>query len=352
MQSHGHHGTRVPVDGVLFFVSQMRAPVLHLRDLRLGVVLACSSQGLDVDPGSSEGAGSSPDSTTFHIADCPTRSGSEAMSRACVFDSKGKTYRIDDNLDVLPLAPPYGTQIHFKEGYAPLPSDVSSQRPDASVRVYAAPYDVSNSTQCCAETSEENRIAAQTELSASGVLTITVTQALLSGYQIAIILKFSALYRGRVSPVCDLPSAKFCGYYDKTGFASRFYVGGLPGSSPSVAASQPTAGACLLSYNDALVNEGADPCCVSPQTACREAPFRPRRAHMPLLARPASFWGRFTKGWGTVIDLNRPASRFNERRQGGDEALAANAVGQKVPERHAELAAGLLEAGCAWISRR
>lgn len=236
------------------------------------MILACSSQGLEGDPGVS------------HRAECQTRpEGSVAISRACVFDSRGETYGIDDTLDVVPITPPYGIQVHFKDGYAPLPADVSTQGPDASVRVYAAPYDVQNDTRCCSESSESNRIDVQMDLSASGVLTVTVPQAFPSGYQIAFMLRFGVLYRGRVSPVCDLPNEKFCGYLNVTGFGGRFYVGSLPGSSTPVPASQvpvspPTAGACLLSYNTALVNESADPCCYrqggsnrcDPQIQCNE----------------------------------------------------------------------------------
>lgn len=177
-----------------------------------------------------------------------------------MFDSKGKTYRQNGTLYVLPAAPPYGAQYQFKAGFVPLPSDVSSQGPDASVVVYAAPYDVESTTQCCSENSEANRIAAETYLSVSGVLTVTVTKPVPSGYQIAVILDFGALYRGRVSPAgggaCDLPSQSFCEYAATSGFAMRFYVGAVPNPSTSV-----PAGSCLLAYNTAFVDDGVDPCC-------------------------------------------------------------------------------------------
>jgi hypothetical protein len=230
-------------------------------------VLACSSQGLEVDPAAvQEGAGSpvtTSGSPSLKIGSCPSTSGVPELSRACMFDSKGKTHRIDGSLPVFSVSPPYGAQFHFKDGYVPLLADVSTEGTGASVGVYAAPYDVKHSP-CCSEDREENRIAARTELSASGVLTVTVDQAVPSGTQIAIILDFGVLYQGRVSPVCDLPNPQRCQTVGASGFATRFYVGSEPKSSnpsTSVPVSQTNAGACLLEYNTALVSEGADPCC-------------------------------------------------------------------------------------------
>jgi hypothetical protein len=190
------------------------------------------------------------------------------ISAACMFDSNGKAYAEDGTLYVFPAAPPYGAKFVFKAGFVPQASDVTAQGADASIGVYAAPYNVASGTQCCSEDSEANRIEATTDLSAKGELTITVSTPIPSGYQIAIILDFGRLYRSRLSPpdggACNLPSQESCTYSTASGFAMRFYVGSVPGGAALQPASSTdpatvAAGTCLLAYNDALVS--GDPCC-------------------------------------------------------------------------------------------
>jgi hypothetical protein len=104
-------------------------------------------------------------------------------------------------------------------------------------------------------------------LDGNGVLTISVTNAVSPGDQIAIILDYGGLYRHRLSPAdggaCNLPSQDLCTFASASGFAMRFYVGtGHPSqvtpthpTDPSV----PQDGTCLLEYNSALAS--GDPCC-------------------------------------------------------------------------------------------
>jgi len=197
---------------------------------------------------------------------CPTYPGLVELSRACMVDSNGKTYPEDGTLFVFPAAPPYGAMFVFKAGFAPLAADVTSEGGAPSVGVYAAPYDVASSMQCCSEDSPANRIPASTVLDETGTLTIAVTSPVPVGTQIAIILDYGRLYRGRIAPAaggpCDLPSQEFCGYASQMGFAMRFYVGSSPSAVATPAVTDPTSppdGACLLAYNTALAD--GDPCC-------------------------------------------------------------------------------------------
>jgi hypothetical protein len=85
------------------------------------------------------------------------------------------------------------------------------------------------------------------------------------GWQIAIILDFGKLYSHRITPfegTCDLPGG-MCTWAANSGFAMRFYVGQFPsGAEPPVIGPVTAAdGACLLSYNTALVADGTDDCC-------------------------------------------------------------------------------------------
>ncbi|HEY5282456.1 MAG TPA: hypothetical protein VIM14_06680 [Polyangia bacterium] len=230
---------------------------------------ACKGDGLATDSTLADDGGANPSASRLAASvSCPNYPGMVEISAACMFDSNGKAYAEDGTLYVFPAAPPYGAKFVFKAGFVPQASDVTAQGADASIGVYAAPYNVASGTQCCSEDSEANRIEATTDLSAKGELTITVSTPIPSGYQIAIILDFGRLYRSRLSPpdggACNLPSQESCTYSTAGGFAMRFYVGSVPGGT----ALQPTsptdpatvaAGTCLLAYNDALVS--GDPCC-------------------------------------------------------------------------------------------
>jgi hypothetical protein len=226
--------------------------------------VACGRDGID-GPGSISVPGSGVGSLRLmSIASCPTYPGVAGLLRACMFDGNGKTYAVDDDLDVLPAAPPYGGMFVFQAGYVPLEADVTRGGAEAPVKVYAAPYDVHSQTQCCAEDSPTNQIPAQTVLdSGHAALIISVPDAVPAGDQVAITLGFDSLYRSRLAPpsggACDLPSADVCTYIDRTSFYMRFYVGSGPAwLAPADPAAVPD-GACLLSYNTALVS--GDDCC-------------------------------------------------------------------------------------------
>jgi hypothetical protein len=220
----------------------------------ISIAGGCGQGGaLVADPGShtSQNQSSQP-STSPSMAECPTYPDSVELAGAWMFDSNGKTYREDGTLFVLPAAPPYGARYLFKPGFAPLASDVSSQGAGALVRVYAAPYNVTNGRPCCSEDSESNRIDAQTHLTSDGELTVTIPSAVPVGYQIAIVLDLAAPCRSRLSAsnrgICDLPDQASCGDGRNFSFYMRFYVG-----------AEPSSGRCLLSYNTALTD--GDPCC-------------------------------------------------------------------------------------------
>jgi len=229
-------------------------------------LLAAASCAGDAIVVPDDSAASPSGSRLANAADCPTYSGVPGLARACMFDSNGKTYAEDGTMYVFPADPPYGARFVFEADAIPAAADVATG-PGAAIGVFAAPYDVASPTQCCAEDSEANRIPADATIDASGVLVISVANAVPVGYQIAIILDFGKLYRSRIAPAnggaCDLPSAELCAEMASTGFAMRFYVGALPGSAvPKGTDAGPVAdGACLLSYNTALVAEGADDCC-------------------------------------------------------------------------------------------
>jgi hypothetical protein len=202
------------------------------------------------------------------IASCPTYTGVTGLSRVCYFDSNGKTYAQDDTLDVLPAAAPYGAMLVFQTDYIPREADVARGGADAAVQVWAAPYDVRSQTECCAEENAANLISAQTSVdSAHGAVVISVPDALPTGDQVAIGIDFGSLYRERLTPpgggACDLPSPAACADVGLTSFWMRFYVGAAPaglvtGPSGPDPATVPD-GACLLSYNTALVS--GDDCC-------------------------------------------------------------------------------------------
>jgi hypothetical protein len=230
--------------------------------------VSCGREGIDATSPTGDPSTGLSSLQLLAIAKCPTYPGGAEISRACMFDSNGRTYAEDGTLYVFPAAPPYGAIFVFQPGYVPLAADVTSEGSGASVRVYAAPYDVGSGSQCCSEDSEANRISADTVLDGNGALIISVPQIVPSGYQIAIILDFGSLYRSRLAPAnggpCDLPDQQACTYASASGFAMRFYVGSAPagvlvppGGSPDPAAVPD--GACLLSYNTALVS--GDDCC-------------------------------------------------------------------------------------------
>jgi hypothetical protein len=172
------------------------------------------------------------------IGDCQSY-GNIEMDRACVVDSDGKTYGLaGGDLNVVSATPPYGVYFLFVRDATPLPEDISTSGPDASVRVYAAPYNVQG-WPCCAEDdplrpTEANRIAARASLTAEGGLLVTVHDALPAGMQVAVILSYGQLYRGRVNPAdgsaCTLPF-DICTLASQRGWAARFYVGESPALS-------------------------------------------------------------------------------------------------------------------------
>ena len=168
------------------------------------------------------------------VADCQTY-GSLEMDRACVVDSDGQSYSLAASGDtgrmiVSSLTPPYGVYFLFTDRYTPLAADISTTGEDASVQVYAAPYNV-QSSPCCSESDQANRIAARASLTPEGGLLVTVHDALPSGTQVAVILTYSALYRSRITPAgggsCDLPD-DLCATVAARGWAARFYVGASP----------------------------------------------------------------------------------------------------------------------------
>jgi hypothetical protein len=237
--------------------------------LMMAGAAACeSNDGLTVDPAISDNSSSAIASRLATSVECPSYPGMVEISRACMFDSNGKAYAENGTLYVFPAAPPYGAKFVFKNGFAPLAADVTTQGKDASIGVYAAPYAVMSGTQCCSEDSEANRIEATADINATGELTILVSNAVPSGTQIAIILDFGRLYRSRLSPpdsgACDFPSQEACAYSSRSGFAMRFYVGSVPSGTVTQPLGSPdartiTAETCLLAYNDALVS--GDSCC-------------------------------------------------------------------------------------------
>lgn len=243
----------------------MRTPSFLPVFLLAASIPACSGAPLstpDEPPGVETPSSAS---RSIAVSACPTYPDSEELTRACIVDSNGKTYRQDGTMYVLPAAPPYGAMFVFKPGFVPLQADIADPEGiQAGIKAYAAPYDVKSSTTCCSEDSEANRIPVAVTLDETGVLRIAANAPVPSGYQIAIILDFAALYRGRLSTAngtCDLPDATLCSAGVHMGFAVRFYVGaapGLPAATPDAAV--PAAdGACLLSYNTALAD--GDPCC-------------------------------------------------------------------------------------------
>jgi hypothetical protein len=138
------------------------------------------------------------------IADCESYSAIE-MDRACVVDSDGKTYGLaGGDLNVISATPPYGVYFLFVDSAVPLPADIRTTGDDASVQVYAAPYNVQGSP-CCAEDNpvfpnQSNRIAARASLTDEGGLLVTIHEALPPGYQVAVTLHYGPMYRGRVHP--------------------------------------------------------------------------------------------------------------------------------------------------------
>jgi hypothetical protein len=172
------------------------------------------------------------------IADCQSY-GFIEMDRACVVDSDGKTYGLSGgDLNVTSAAPPYGVYFLFVDSAVPLPEDISTSGLDASVQVYAAPYNVQG-WPCCAEddprgSNQSNRIAARASLTQEGGLLVTVHDALPAGYQVAVTLHYGALYRGRVHPAdggaCTLPY-DLCSMSEQRGWTARFYVDSAPALS-------------------------------------------------------------------------------------------------------------------------
>ncbi len=232
----------------------------------LFAVLGCGRDAAAPDNNGSPNDPSSPLFTNGSI--CPTYSGVPGLARACMFDSNGKTYAEDGTLYAFPAAPPYGAMFVFTADAIPAAVDVTTAGSNASIGVFAAPYDVNGRTQCCAEDSEGNRISARATIDESGVLTISIPSAVPTGYQIAITLNFGKLYASRISPpgggACDLPNAEMCTQASSLGFAMRFYVEMLPSDvvpKGTSDASPAADGTCLLSYNTALVADGASDCC-------------------------------------------------------------------------------------------
>jgi hypothetical protein len=203
----------------------------------------------------------SPDhaSTRFAPAECPTASESTEMDRACMVDSNGGTYPENGTMFALPAAPPYGVYFQFKPGFVPNQIDVDGAAANGGIVVAAAPYDVSSSP-CCAEDSPANQIAFKARLTAGGGLIVTIDEAVPTGDQVAIVLDYGSLFAGQISP-CSLASQQFCQGAPSMGFAVRFYVGSLPAGFPAstVGGKTPVDGACMLLYNDALVD--GDSCC-------------------------------------------------------------------------------------------
>jgi hypothetical protein len=241
--------------------------LVHCLFLMVGAA-SCGSNGLDTLPTVSDDAGMSSASRLVASVQCPSYPGMVEISQACMFDSNGKAYAENGTMYVLPAAPPYGAKFVFKSGFAPRATDLTMQGQNAAIGVFAAPYSVTIGPQCCSEDNSANRIEATADLSNKGELTITVSNPVPTGYQIAIILNFGGLYRSRLSPSdggpCDLPNQDACAMAANEGFAMRFYVG----AEPSGAATQPVSstapatsakGTCLLAYNDALVS--GDACC-------------------------------------------------------------------------------------------
>jgi hypothetical protein len=220
-----------------------RRTIMHkvLLALMVAAAFGCGDRNIDIarqlmqeDP-----TGGPP--TVVTVADCQSY-GTMGMDRLCVVDSDGRSYgaagaAASGKMVATTEAPPYGVYFLFKHGYTPLATDVSTDGADASVRVYAAPYNV-QSWPCCSESDEANRVVARASLTAEGGLLVTIHEALPSGTQVAVILVYSALFRGRIAPAdgsaCNLPD-DLCspGVADRMGWAERFYVGMAPPSTTS-----------------------------------------------------------------------------------------------------------------------
>jgi hypothetical protein len=213
-----------------------------LLALTLAAAFGCSDRNIEIarqlmqeDP-----AGGPP--TIVTVADCPPYAGM-GMERLCVVDSDGRSHSVagaaaSGKMLVTTAAPPYGVYFLYKPSWRPLAADVSAEGADASVRVYAAPYNVEG-WPCCAEHDssgnydEANRIAARASVTQEGGVLVTISEALPSGTQVAVVLVYSALYRGRIAPAdgspCNLPD-ELCNpdYWEHTGWVERFYVGEAP----------------------------------------------------------------------------------------------------------------------------
>jgi hypothetical protein len=199
------------------------------------VACGCTDRNVEIarqliqpDPGGGE-------PSVVTIADCQSY-GFIEMDRACVVGSDGQTYGLaGGGLNVVSATPPYGVYFLFVDDAVPLPEDIGTTGDDAGIKVFAAPYNVQG-WPCCAENDplypdETNRIAARASLTTEGGLLVTVHDALPVGTQVAVILSYGQLYRGRVHPAdgsaCTLPY-DLCTVANARGWVARFYVGGSP----------------------------------------------------------------------------------------------------------------------------
>jgi hypothetical protein len=209
--------------------------VLLAMTVALG--LGCSDHNIEIakqlmqkDP-----AGGPP--SVLVVAGCE-KYGSMAMDRACVVDSDGQSFgqasaASSGSMVITSADPPYGAYLVFDRRLTPLAEDISTEGPDASVQVFAAPYNVLGSP-CCSEEDPANRVAARASLTDEGGLLVTVHESVPPGTQIAIILTYSSLFRGLVTPTdgsaCHMPMG-FCTQTANMGWATRFYVGATPALS-------------------------------------------------------------------------------------------------------------------------
>lgn len=210
----------------------MRSPGLALLLTIAGSCAGCSDHSVDV--GSPLALRLSEDGGTVLLAaSCPGTS-RPGLGRACIIDSRQKSYPVDGELPTLAAAPPYGTYLVLSNAF--VPSDATTDGADAAIRVYAAPTNILSCPIVFPEGDEANRIAARVFVPEQGGLLVMVEHAVASPMQVVVDFDFQKLFK---SGPKSLP-------FEASGYVARFYVGAVP---PAVNPPPPTSGGAVGCVN-------------------------------------------------------------------------------------------------------
>ena len=196
----------------------------------VGRALVEASQRHDDDGGDADGSEGS-------IAECPAEG--NGTERACVVDSAGHAYSVDDGpLPLITAPPPYGLRFRFERAVRLTQADLETEGPDASIEVYAATASEVSARAAMAEIDGE-RIAARALATPDGGMLVlvdaapqTLTAVMIQLWYGELLARHFPLPRGAV---CT--GAEDCGHF---GYGARFFV--AP-SSPTMDPGQAGSGA-------------------------------------------------------------------------------------------------------------